>query len=72
LNFLALDENFSRIGGVVAEEDVHQGGLTGPVLTQQSADLSSIESKINLLVCDYIEETLLDGTHFRYGSWFVV
>ncbi len=44
----ALDLDRPRIGGVGAEEDIHQGGLAGAVLAEETEDVAGIQRQVDL------------------------
>ena len=56
---LAFDLDGPGIGGVGAEEDVHQGGLAGAVLAEQAEDVAGIQRQVDAA----------RGLHRRRSAW---
>ena len=59
------------VGRVVTEQDVHQGGLAGPVLTEKPKPLTAPELEGNVVVRDEVAEALGDADdpqhHLAFG-----
>ncbi len=50
LHLLASDSDFALVGPVKAEENVHQGGLAGPIFTQDRENFTLSDSKRNIVI----------------------
>ena len=61
----AVLENLSAFGLVDAGEHVHQGGFAAAVLTKKTEDFASVDSEVDLVVCDYRTERLPDVPQFN-------
>ncbi len=59
----AVDLDAARIGAVHPEEHVHERGLAGAVLAQQSQHLSGAKLEIHRRVRQQIPEPLFDAAH---------
>ena len=61
VGFLAFDDNFARIAGIITKKDIHQGCLARAVFSEQGADFSSIEVEVNIIVGRNIQKRFGDG-----------
>ncbi len=52
-------------GRVNPEQDVHQGGFSGPVFPEQPQDVAVIERQIDTVVGPDVAETLADAAHLQ-------
>jgi hypothetical protein len=59
----AIDGDTAGIGGVAAEEDVHQRGLAGAVLAQQPQHIAGMEREIDVVGSPNSAEALADASH---------
>ena len=62
---LVVNEDLAAIGVVQPVEDVHQGALAGPVLAEQSMDLTGADHQVNRIVGDQRAEALGDTAQFE-------
>ena len=46
-----MNHNGAGVRAIQPGEDVHQGALPGPILSQQGMDFTGSEVKINLVIC---------------------
>jgi len=67
----AVDGDRSRIGRISAEQDVHQGGLAGPVLAQEAENVAFLQREIDAAARRHGAETLGNAPHGeeRSGCW---
>ena len=63
LDFLTIEEDLSFVLAVEAVQDVHQGGLAGPVLTQQGVNLSLFKLEVDVIVGQNAGEAFGDVLH---------
>ena len=61
----AFDANVSSVGRVQAEQDVHERGLTGAILTEQTQHLARMQSEIHREIGLDIAKTLVDAAHLE-------
>ena len=59
----AFDQDSAAFLAVQASQDVHQGALAGPILTQQSMDLTLAQLEIHMVVRQYAREALDNAGH---------
>ena len=63
----SIDQNFALGRLIEAVDNVHQGGLAGPIFAEQGQYLAATERQIDLLVGDDSGEELGDLTNFKFG-----
>ena len=61
----AGDGNPPAVRPVNPEQDVHQGGFSGPVFPEQPQDVAVIEGQIDTVVGPDVAETLADTAHLQ-------
>lgn len=66
LAVLATDQDLPFIGLAEPVEDVHQGGLPRPVLTQQRNDLAFADGEIDVVVGKYSGELFGDVPQLKF------
>ena len=59
----AVEQNHARVGLVGAEQDVHQGGLAGAVLAEQSQNVARPDDEVDAVVGANGAERLGDAAH---------
>ena len=62
-HLFAIEEYLSLRGLIKADENVHQRGLTGTVLTQQGQYLAAVDGQADILVGVKITKPLADMLH---------
>lgn len=68
---LVVDIDLSLIGEVDAGEHIHQGGLAAAVFAQQRQDLTLVQLKVHIFVCDDLAaEALGDVLHSNCAFFF--
>ena len=60
-----IKQDFTLFGTVQAIEHVHQGGLAGTVLTEETVDFARFDDEINVIVGDKSAKPLGDPTEFE-------
>ena len=58
----------ARIGGIGAEEDVHQAGLAGAVLAEEAEDVAGVQRQVDAGARLHRAEALGDAAHRDEGS----
>jgi hypothetical protein len=61
----ALDN--ALISQIMAEDDIHQGGFTRPIFTQNGEDFTGIYGKADISIGDKRAKTLSDVRNFQKG-----
>ena len=59
----AIDGDAALIGGIAAEEDVHQRGLAGPVLAEEPEHIAGMECQVDGVDRPDRTEALADAPH---------
>jgi hypothetical protein len=62
---LAAQQNLSRIRLVQAIQDIHQGGLTGPVFAQECMNFALAQVEIDASIGENTGESLGDLAHIN-------
>ena len=62
---LAVDEDLPLVGLVEPVQDVHEGGLAGTVLAQESVDLTGFHGDVDVVVGHERSEDLRDPTELQ-------
>ena len=60
LDLLAAQEDLTLVGVVDAGEHLHQGGLAGPVFTDERMDFATTQGEVNAVQCSHAREHLAD------------
>jgi hypothetical protein len=64
-DWLIVQEDLAVVGLQQTIEDVHQGRLASPVLTEQRVDLARLDREVDVVVGDEVAETLGDAAQFE-------
>ena len=59
----AVDLDETLVGGIGAEEDIHQAGLAGAVLAEEAEDVAGVEGEVNAGTRGHRAEALGDAAH---------
>ena len=68
LHTRAVDEDGARVGHDQPDEHLHEGGLSGPVLTQDTVDLSPVDFDVDRVAGGYSTKVLAQQTCAN-GRW---
>jgi hypothetical protein len=60
-----VEENVALFGLVETVKNVHERGLTGSVLTEETVNLSGLDDQIDVIVGDERSESLRDAAKFE-------
>ena len=58
----------SPVRGIDTHEDLHEGGLPGPVLAHERMDLTRVQVEGDVVQDSYTGERLVDTDHLKAGS----
>jgi hypothetical protein len=67
MDLLAVQEDLPLVRACEPVEDVHQGGLAGPVLAQQGVDLTGPHVEVDAVIGDDARVPLGDAAHLERG-----
>jgi hypothetical protein len=51
-DWFSIDENFTRVRSKKSVEDIHEGGLTCAILTQNCVNLAITYLEVNMVICN--------------------
>ncbi len=68
LDDLAVHDDIAGIRAEQAVRDVHERGLAGPVLAEESDHLPAVHGNRHVVVCEHTRKTFRDVAELQRGS----
>ena len=61
----AVEQDLALVGHGQPVQDVHEGGLAGPVLAEQGVDLAGAQVEVDVVVGEHARIALRDAAHLE-------